>query len=235
MKPNIYVGLCDLFVVFFITLLARDHYSRATSPSTLKYRTFGNRILAAIVDALVLWPCSTIPFILTHQLPLPIQFALWFFISFAGLTYSVAMHAKYGQTVGKMVCKVRVIDFKTEGRIGLRQALLRDSVQLLISVPLFAYLSLFVFTGKVSIPELYDPSCVQQSLGTLLWFMGSVELLWFVAEVVTMLTNKKRRAIHDFIAGTVVVRTNIEEEEVSQFARPTGMTPSFVAAREGED
>ena len=30
-------------------------------------------------------------------------------------------------------------------------------------------------------------------------------------EIVTMLTNKKRRAIHDFIAGAVVVRTNIEE------------------------
>ena len=30
-------------------------------------------------------------------------------------------------------------------------------------------------------------------------------------EVVSMLTNRKRRAIHDFIAGTVVVRTNIEE------------------------
>ncbi len=30
-------------------------------------------------------------------------------------------------------------------------------------------------------------------------------------EVVSILTNDKRRAIHDFIAGTVVVRTNLEE------------------------
>jgi hypothetical protein len=28
-----------------------------------------------------------------------------------------------------------------------------------------------------------------------------------------MLTNKKRRAIHDFMSGKVVVRTNIEDEE----------------------
>ena len=29
---------------------------------------------------------------------------------------------------------------------------------------------------------------------------------WTLLEVLTMLTNAKRRAIHDFIAGTVVVR-----------------------------
>lgn len=36
-------------------------------------------------------------------------------------------------------------------------------------------------------------------------------LAGFVMEVLTMLTNEKRRALHDFIGGTVVVRTNIEE------------------------
>jgi uncharacterized RDD family membrane protein YckC len=29
---------------------------------------------------------------------------------------------------------------------------------------------------------------------------------WYLLEVITMLTNDKRRAVHDFIAGTVVVR-----------------------------
>lgn len=29
---------------------------------------------------------------------------------------------------------------------------------------------------------------------------------WFGLEVVTMLTNNKRRALHDFIAGSVVIR-----------------------------
>ena len=29
---------------------------------------------------------------------------------------------------------------------------------------------------------------------------------WYLLEVVTMLTNHKRRALHDYIAGSVVVR-----------------------------
>jgi uncharacterized RDD family membrane protein YckC len=33
-----------------------------------------------------------------------------------------------------------------------------------------------------------------------------VGLLTFVLELITMLTNDKRRAVHDYIAGSVVVR-----------------------------
>ena len=32
-------------------------------------------------------------------------------------------------------------------------------------------------------------------------------LAWFLLELVTMLFNPKRRAVHDFIAGSVVKRT----------------------------
>jgi uncharacterized RDD family membrane protein YckC len=35
-----------------------------------------------------------------------------------------------------------------------------------------------------------------------------------------MLTNEKRRALHDFIAGTIVVRTNIEPEKVQASTDP---------------
>ena len=37
-------------------------------------------------------------------------------------------------------------------------------------------------------------------------------LIWGLLEILAMLTNRKRRAIHDFIAGTVVVKqiSNVE-------------------------
>jgi hypothetical protein len=35
---------------------------------------------------------------------------------------------------------------------------------------------------------------------------GAILFGWMLLEAVTMLTNAKRRAIHDFIAGTVVIR-----------------------------
>jgi uncharacterized RDD family membrane protein YckC len=36
---------------------------------------------------------------------------------------------------------------------------------------------------------------------------------WFLVEIITMLTNDKRRALHDFIAGTVVIRKSVAVTE----------------------
>jgi len=44
-------------------------------------------------------------------------------------------------------------------------------------------------------------------------------LVWFVAELVTMLTNAKRRAVHDFIARSVVVRLSHLEARAKVDAR----------------
>jgi len=48
-----------------------------------------------------------------------------------------------------------------------------------------------------------------------------IPAIWFLAEAISMLTNKKRRAIHDYIAGTVVVRISTAE-----VAPHTAITPS---------
>jgi len=54
------------------------------------------------------------------------------------------------------------------------------------------------------------------------WFLAALPGLWFLAEVLTMLTNEKRRALHDFIAGTIVVRTNAESGSAQPDAAPNG-------------
>jgi uncharacterized RDD family membrane protein YckC len=37
------------------------------------------------------------------------------------------------------------------------------------------------------------------------WVMGAM-YAWFLATAIVMLCNRKRRSVHDFIAGTVVLR-----------------------------
>ncbi len=48
--------------------------------------------------------------------------------------------------------------------------------------------------------------------------LGIAALLWFAGEIVTCLLNKKRRALHDFIAGTVVV--NVEHIPLEMLDSP---------------
>jgi uncharacterized RDD family membrane protein YckC len=130
----------------------------------------------------------------------------------AWLFYTVLLHTRYGQTVGKMVTKVRVVDFRTEGKISSWQAWLREGIPLLLSVGGIVYEISLILNGQLTSEaiagrELFDNKWF--------WLANSVPALWFFAEVVTMLTNRKRRALHDFIAGTVVVRTNIDYGNVA--------------------
>jgi len=141
------------------------------------------------------------------------------------LLYTVVMHARYGQTVGKMVTRVRVVDFRTEGKISWRQALLREGIPTLVSLGFIGYEVYAILVGKDSLDPLSAGETVPQNLT---WLISGLPALWFLAEVLTMLTNKKRRALHDFIAGTVVVRTNVADEATQPDAslNPSPVTPS---------
>ena len=104
------------------------------------------------------------------------------------------MTGKYGQTVGKWACRVKVLDV-SEQKLSMKHAVLR-SVPLLISLVAWPIL-------------LAGPAVVTNghtSLASGIRILLAVQLGWFFLEFVTMLSNAKRRAIHDFIARSVVVR-----------------------------
>jgi len=89
--------------------------------------------------------------------------------------YFVGFWTWRGQTPGKMVIGAKVV--KTDGSpIGIRRAVLRFIVY-------FLYLMLWGFTGS--------------SLGLLIAIV--------IGALIIIAFNKKRRGIHDFVAGTVVV------------------------------
>lgn len=159
-----------------------------------RYRTFGPRIGAMIVDSIVLG----IGFLIVGAL---VDFQnsmwLWWLDEVGMIVYPVVLHALYGQTVGKMATEVIVLDAKTETSISFSQAALRDCV------PIFSTLLIVVI---VLLFQLGVITTVTQWLSTgLIIFTWSL-IIWHLLEIITMLTNEKRRALHDFIAGTVVVR-----------------------------
>ena len=125
--------------------------------------------------------------------------AAWFVLyAFAFDAYSVFMHGRYGQTLGKMCTGVKVLDLSEAG-LSFRQAFLRDIVPILLSFMVLVNGLPRVAAGLDPYPESSEFNWVDE-----LSLYGS--LVWFAAELVTMLTNARRRALHDFIAGSVVVR-----------------------------
>ena len=113
------------------------------------------------------------------------------------LAYSIGFVTVCGQTPGKMACGVKIFDVQGKS-VSLKQAVLRDIVPVLF-LPYFLFLQVQnILAGQLANRAFGDFVTLRNL--SLVW-MG-----WVVLETITMLTNKKRRAIHDFIAGTVVVR-----------------------------
>ncbi|MFP5224870.1 MAG: RDD family protein [Actinomycetota bacterium] len=122
--------------------------------------------------------------------------------------YPVVFHARWGQTIGKMATGIKVV--RVDGQpIDMRVALLRSSVDMALWVfyALMTTGALFAWSG----PEWSSMGRLERldalrgeslAFGLYSWISKG----WAWSEVVVMLFNRKRRAIHDFIAGTVVIR-----------------------------
>ena len=110
--------------------------------------------------------------------------------------------------------KVVVLD-RSLGALSWKQAFVRDLVPILIAIAYVVDVSGLVLDG-VNPDELYEKGYRMSPLLSLAFF-------WMAAELLTMLTNNKRRALHDFIAKSVVVKRS--NSTVNPDAPPSGGAP----------
>jgi len=164
-----------------------------------KYRTFGRRFWAGIIDGLVLSPLTLVDTAatLTHQ-------PKWILVSWAIVSvcaypaYSILMHGFFGRTVGKRVMHVVVLDVSEQRRLSFSQAFLRD-----LGLVFFSSLHLVNLVRTIIVYGVFDDNSYMPT-----WmraFIGLGGLIWYSIELLTALLNDTQRAIHDRIAGTVVV------------------------------
>jgi len=167
-----------------------------------KYSTFGPRFWAGFVDGLVFLPVSLFDNYLTSPLRAAWVLIAWALFSYPVYwSYSVSLHAYRGQTVGKKAQHVKVMDISEEHIPSLKQALLRDAGAIFFSTCGLVYFIYLVVTKNYAGSDSFASHWPLVAL-------AFANLGWFLLEITTMLTNPKRRAFHDLIAGTVVVRVD---------------------------
>ncbi len=170
------------------------------------YATFWQRFGAMWIDFFVLLPLMAVERWL-ESVSKGAAFALIIPMAVAYAAYSIYCHGRFGQTVGKRVMGIRVV--RTSGeRVGWREAWLRSSVDVFFSV--LGVIGSFVALAAIADDDYYGVGWMQraQNLAAhepawLAWTWIATEI-WIWSELVVMLFNKRRRALHDFIAGTVV-------------------------------
>jgi uncharacterized RDD family membrane protein YckC len=167
-----------------------------------RYQTAWPRIQAAIGDGIVFAPVTTFDYWYFQQGNSPLAnlvvYALVTTMSF--YVYSVVMHGCFGKTLGKMMAGV-VVQGADGSKLGIKRAFMRDSV-----IIIFALVGL-----AIEAPEILEGAHPYEAgmESAVFSIFGYASLIWFLLEIVSMFTNKQRRAIHDFIGGSVVVREDV--------------------------
>jgi uncharacterized RDD family membrane protein YckC len=162
----------------------------------LLHKTLWRRALASSGDATIFWivalfwnvPTSLVASRGWHTAGLAV-------LEFAFVGYRVLAHTITGQTVGKRLAGIRVVS--TAGSyVSLRQALVREGLLLTFgAVPLLAAVGHALFGERL-------PRLLTVSLG----MPSALALVALSLDPVIAVLHSRRRALHDLIAGTVVVR-----------------------------
>jgi len=177
-------------------------------PPEWKYRTFTARVEAWCIDAVVMLPvilcvdfirAKSTSWLLLGILDLILLVAYW--------GYRAGMHAKYGQTVGKMVSRVKIVQASNEGPVSTKQAVARECFTMLI----------------VGVVACVGEIVVMWAIKTQTWsvwtfviicmLVGSfLPVIWRSVDALFAAFGKRRRALHDILAGTIVLRTQVFAE-----------------------
>lgn len=179
------------------------------------YAGFLKRFGAGIVDMLV-FILFYFLFQYLEGISIPVAIITVLITSTLFSTYTVYFHYRFGATLGKLAVGIKVT-LPDGSRIGLQNALLRSSVEI-------GFAMVFVVAKIIAISNA-DP---QQYLAVgwfdraqyivplyPAWFgaVNAASQLWYWSEFFVLLFNKRKRAIHDFIAGTVVINKRYAEQD----------------------
>lgn len=185
----------------------QENTETPTDTVQITYGGFWRRFGAAIIDGLILTTIMGPLFFLNYSSQLN-YFLVSVLTSALSIVYAVVFHQRFGKTIGKMVVGVKLVRLDLSP-VTWKEALLRDSVEIGLSIIGLVGTALAIHNSDPSFwltaPRLLDVTLQLKDLNPLLSATTWISNIWILSELVTLLFNKKKRALHDFIAGTVVV------------------------------
>ncbi len=171
------------------------------------YAGFGKRLIAAILDMFIWMPVLFINHYF-HGINIPIAISAIILNAAFFSIYSIYFNLHFGGSLGKLAVGIRIT--KPNGtKIGMREAFLRSSIDIIYGV-LFTIFQLYAINQLDSATYLMATSIERMRMISPLYFdyFKHVNLfydIWYWSEIIVILFNKRNRALHDLIAGTVVI------------------------------
>jgi uncharacterized RDD family membrane protein YckC len=193
---------------------------------------FFPRFFAALIDFIILYPLIFIErYFFLHRFP------FWFLSIFIVISLSISYGYNplfiglIGWTPGKYLLRLRVINPQGK-KIGLVKGLIRYIITFITILPATYYQFTLagLLTANPSInnyPEAYKDIYSQHHLfsptnSILMWLPY---ILFTLVDICFLIFNSRHRALHDFMAGSYVIKVKKEANESLQQARARSAGP----------
>ena len=173
----------------------------------LRYAGFWVRLASNLIDFIIFlplvylyqWGCNHWRLFMAYYFA-----ALFFFYLFWG----VFLVKRFGGTPGKLIMGIRIRKLNGDPA-GYREAILRCAPELIFTLleDIGLLMALFRMTEQEYFTLNFQDRAHRMFQLAPIWFdpLTLLQGVWVWSELIVLLTNTKRRALHDFIAGTVVV------------------------------
>lgn len=164
--------------------------------TVFKYSTLTARIFAALIDFAPMGLLSFINIAVILPLGATAAYITGIFVTFIfPVFYYIYLQYRYGQTYGKWVMKLKIVNVNPSQKITLQQILIREGIYVVLLCVSFIHLIGGHNDAHTSIP-------IPSPAGS---FPFLVFDLYFIADVLVLAFSAKGRALHDLLSGTVVV------------------------------
>lgn len=173
----------------------------------MKYAGFWKRTASILIDIAIFLPFIILRF-WCDSISKTMGLVAAVLYSVFVVAYNVWFVAKKGQTPGKMVVGIKIV--KVDGTdVTWKEALIRHALSIVFAI----FFGIALFYAAAQIPDneyvnLTWNARNQRIYGLYPFWFGWIDTLsqaWTWSEIVVLLFNNKKRALHDFMAGTVVI------------------------------
>jgi uncharacterized RDD family membrane protein YckC len=129
--------------------------------------------------------------------------------------YYIYFPKEYGGTPGKLILKIKIIRIDGES-IGWREAILRDLFMLIFTIINdIILLYLILRTDNTIFKEYTWEEYARYIISQVPSFFSTISKIlniWTLSEFIILLLNKRKKALHDYIAGTLVIKEKYYED-----------------------
>lgn len=179
--------------------------------TNISYVGFWRRLLAFLIDGAIIYP------VWTFIIPMLIVYSSWFtiFVTYAlanllFIGYRIVLVTKYGGTPGKLILKIKVVD-ESGNNISIYHSLLRETFIIISTVTTLIFLYNVISDLQVyELPKSFGEISMMigtKNVGLYSNITGIIGLI-FIFDGLFLIFNKKKRALHDYLAKSLVVRDN---------------------------